>query len=82
MKALIYNGQQGKELVEKPKPSLLKPTDAIIRITKTTICGTDLHILGGDVPAVTAGRTLGHEVSESLKKSDRPSTISNRGTKC
>lgn len=61
MKALVYNGQHGKELVEKPKPSLLKPTDAIIRITKTTICGTDLHILGGDVPAVTAGRTLGHE---------------------
>lgn len=61
MKALVYNGQNGKELVEKPKPSLLKPTDAIIKITKTTICGTDLHILGGDVPAVTAGRTLGHE---------------------
>ncbi|GAB2718008.1 hypothetical protein GCM10027018_27020 [Paenibacillus thermoaerophilus] len=61
MKALVYNGQHGKELVEKPKPTLLKPTDAIIKITKTTICGTDLHILGGDVPAVTAGRTLGHE---------------------
>jgi len=61
MKALVYNGQNGKELVEKPKPTLLKPTDAIIKITKTTICGTDLHILGGDVPAVTAGRTLGHE---------------------
>jgi alcohol dehydrogenase len=61
MKALVYNGQQGKEIVEKPKPSLLKPTDAIIKITKTTICGTDLHILKGDVPAVTAGRTLGHE---------------------
>ncbi|GIM45404.1 alcohol dehydrogenase [Collibacillus ludicampi] len=46
---------------EKDKPTIQKPTDAIVRITKTTICGTDLHILGGDVPAVTDGRTLGHE---------------------
>lgn len=44
-----------------PKPSLIKPTDAIVKINKTTICGTDLHILKGDVPEVTAGRILGHE---------------------
>lgn len=61
MKALIFNGKHSMELVEKPKPSLVKPTDVIVKITKTTICGTDLHILTGDVPAVTAGRTLGHE---------------------
>ncbi|WP_027416678.1 zinc-dependent alcohol dehydrogenase family protein [Aneurinibacillus terranovensis] len=61
MKALTFGGKHSKELVEKPKPSLVKPTDVIVKITKTTICGTDLHILSGDVPAVTAGRTLGHE---------------------
>jgi alcohol dehydrogenase len=61
MKALIFRGPGKMEWVEKVKPTIQKPTDAIVRITKTTICGTDLHILGGDVPAVTDGRTLGHE---------------------
>ncbi|PIE52699.1 alcohol dehydrogenase [Candidatus Fermentibacteria bacterium] len=61
MKALVYNGPGKKEWVEKAKPGIEKPTDVIVRITKTTICGTDLHILKGDVPAVTPGRTLGHE---------------------
>lgn len=61
MKALIFRGPGKYEWVEKDKPTIQKPTDAIVRITKTTICGTDLHILGGDVPAVTDGRTLGHE---------------------
>lgn len=61
MKALIYGGPGQKEWAEKAKPALLKSTDAIVRITHTTICGTDLHILKGDVPEVEAGRTLGHE---------------------
>ncbi|MBE3564016.1 MAG: zinc-dependent alcohol dehydrogenase family protein [Hydrogenibacillus schlegelii] len=61
MKALVFRGPGKIELVEKDKPMIQKPTDAIVRITKTTICGTDLHILGGDVPTVTEGRTLGHE---------------------
>ncbi|MBO8176224.1 MAG: zinc-dependent alcohol dehydrogenase family protein [Bacillus sp. (in: Bacteria)] len=61
MKALIFRGPGKIEWGEKDKPTIQKPTDAIVRITKTTICGTDLHILGGDVPAVTDGRTLGHE---------------------
>jgi alcohol dehydrogenase len=61
MKALVYNGPGQKDWVEKEKPGIDKPTDVIVRITKTTICGTDLHILKGDVPAVTPGRTLGHE---------------------
>jgi alcohol dehydrogenase len=61
MKALTFEGKHSKKLVEKLQPSLVKPTDVIVKITKTTICGTDLHILSGDVPAVTAGRTLGHE---------------------
>lgn len=61
MKALIFRGPGKIEWVEKDKPAIQKPTDAIVRITKTTICGTDLHILGGDVPTVTDSRTLGHE---------------------
>ncbi|MFC3059652.1 zinc-dependent alcohol dehydrogenase family protein [Paenirhodobacter populi] len=61
MKALVYQGPAKKDWIEKDKPAIDKPTDAIVRITRTTICGTDLHILKGDVPAVTEGRTLGHE---------------------
>ena len=61
MKALVYHGPGKKAWEEKPKPVLLKPTDAIVKISKTTICGTDLHIMKGDVPTVTEGRILGHE---------------------
>jgi alcohol dehydrogenase len=61
MKAMVYNGPGQKSWERVSKPTLSKPTDAIVRITKTTICGTDLHILKGDVPAVTKGRILGHE---------------------
>lgn len=61
MKALVYIGPGEKAWQEKAAPVIEKPTDVIVRITRTTICGTDLHILKGDVPAVTPGRTLGHE---------------------
>jgi alcohol dehydrogenase len=61
MKALVYHGPGKKNWEEKPKPQIQQSTDAIVRITKTTICGTDLHILKGDVPEVTDGRILGHE---------------------
>ncbi|PWT70749.1 MAG: alcohol dehydrogenase [Bacteroidetes bacterium] len=61
MKALVYHGPHKKSWEEKPIPVIQKPSDAIVRITKTTICGTDLHILKGDVPEVTDGRILGHE---------------------
>ena len=61
MKALVYKGPGQKDWAEKEKPGIQKPTDVIVKVTKTTICGTDLHILKGDVPAVTPGRTLGHE---------------------
>lgn len=61
VKALVYRGVGKKEWTDKPRPTIQKPTDAIVRITHTTICGTDLHILAGHVPAVTEGRTLGHE---------------------
>ena len=61
MKALVYHGPGNKSWEEVPKPTIQKPTDAIVRVTKTTICGTDLHIMKGDVAAVTNGRILGHE---------------------
>lgn len=61
MKALVYHGPGKTSWEGKPKPLIQHPSDAIVRITKTTICGTDLHILKGDVPEVTDGRILGHE---------------------
>jgi alcohol dehydrogenase len=61
MKALVYHGPGKIRFDDKPKPRLLKQTDCLVRISKTTICGTDLHIIKGDVPTVELGRTLGHE---------------------
>ena len=61
MKALVYHGPNEKSLDERPMPELAAPTDAIVRMTRTTICGTDLHILKGDVPTCEPGRILGHE---------------------
>jgi len=61
MKALVYHGPGNRLYEEKPMPVIMDAADAIVRITKTTICGTDLHIMQGDVPSVTDGRILGHE---------------------
>lgn len=61
MKALVFRGPGQKAMEERPVPALLAPTDAIVEMRTTTICGTDLHILKGDVPEVEAGRILGHE---------------------
>jgi alcohol dehydrogenase len=61
MKALVYKGTGQKALEERPKPELAAATDVIVQITKTTICGTDLHILRGDVATCEPGRILGHE---------------------
>jgi len=61
MKALVYHGSGVCSYEEKPMPAIKESTDAIVRITKTTICGTDLHIMKGDVPTVMDGRILGHE---------------------
>ena len=61
MKALIYDGIGKIELKDVPRPTIQKPTDALVRITKTTICGTDLGILKGKVPTVRPGTVLGHE---------------------
>jgi alcohol dehydrogenase len=61
MKAFVYRGPGKKALEDRPKPQLGGPTDAVVEILKTTICGTDLHILKGDVPTCAPGRILGHE---------------------
>ncbi|MGF6756985.1 zinc-dependent alcohol dehydrogenase family protein [Paraburkholderia sp. GAS42] len=61
MKALVYHGPGKKSLDSRPVPELAAPTDAIVKMTRTTICGTDLHILKGDVPTCEPGRILGHE---------------------
>jgi alcohol dehydrogenase len=61
MIALVYEGPGRKSLHDRPKPEIQAPTDAVVKIAKTTICGTDLHILKGDVPTCAPGRILGHE---------------------
>ena len=61
MKALVYGGPGRKALEDRPKPEIEAASDAIVRVLKTTICGTDLHILKGDVATCAPGRILGHE---------------------
>ena len=61
MKALVYHGPGGKGWDTVPDPVIIDPTDILVRIDTTTICGTDLHILKGDVPETTPGTILGHE---------------------
>ncbi|MGJ9550681.1 alcohol dehydrogenase catalytic domain-containing protein [Actinotignum sp. GS-2025b] len=61
MKALVYGGPGIKEWKEVPDPQIQQPTDVIVKMEATTICGTDLHILKGDTPEVQPGRILGHE---------------------
>ncbi len=61
MKALKFFGPKERALVETEKPKIIKGGDAVVKLLKTTICGTDLHILSGDVPAVKSGTILGHE---------------------
>lgn len=69
MKALVYGGPGKKSVMDVPKPEVENVTDAVVKILHTTICGTDLHILKGDVPTCQPGTVLGHEgvgVIESL----------------
>jgi alcohol dehydrogenase len=61
MKALVYQGPGSISVEERPRPRVEQPNDAVVKMIKTTICGTDLHILKGDVPTCTPGRILGHE---------------------
>jgi alcohol dehydrogenase len=81
MKALVFGGPGQRSWDSVDDPGVRDPTDVIVKVDTTTICGTDLHILKGDVPAVTEGRILGHEAVgtivetgaavSSLKKGDR-----------
>src|ERR1043165_621530 len=61
MKALVYHGPGQRAWEDVPDPTIQAPADSIVRIDASTICGTDLHILKGDVPEVTPGTVLGHE---------------------
>ncbi len=61
MKALVYHGPGQKAWETVPDPVIQEPTDVIVHIDSSTICGTDLHILKGDVPEVKPGTILGHE---------------------
>ncbi|KAA8643813.1 hypothetical protein EYZ11_007365 [Aspergillus tanneri] len=61
MKAVIYQGPESFAVEDRPIPTLQEPSDAIVKLLSTTICGTDLHILQGHVPSCTPGRILGHE---------------------
>jgi alcohol dehydrogenase len=61
MKALVYHGPNDKSWDDVPDAAVIDPTDAVVRVDATTLCGSDLHILKGDLPEVTAGRVIGHE---------------------
>ena len=71
MKALVYHGPGQREWEEKPDPRLQRDTDVIVGVDAVTICGTDLHILKGDVPEVTAGTILGHEAVGTVEEVGR-----------
>lgn len=68
MKALVYHGPGRHSWQDVPDPQLIDPDDAIVRVDAVTICGTDLHILKGDVPEVTPGRVLGHEAVGTVQQ--------------
>ena len=77
MKALVYHGPGKRSWEDVPDPVLVDPTDAIVRIDSSTICGTDLHILKGDVPEVQPGTILGHEaVGTVVAVGDAVTTLS------
>ena len=71
MKALVYHGPGQRSWDTVPDPTILEPTDAIVRIDTSTICGTDLHILKGDVPTYSPGRS-------SVTRPSAPSSRSGR----
>ena len=67
MKAVVYHGPGNKAWEDVADPTIIEPTDAVVRVDAVTICGTDLHILKGDVPTVTEGRILGHEAVGTIE---------------
>lgn len=68
MKALVYHGPGRRSWDTVDDPTIIDPTDAVVRIDTTTICGTDLHILKGDVPETTPGTILGHEAVGTVQE--------------
>ncbi len=69
MKALVYHGPNSKSWDDEvPDPKVIHPTDAVVVVDTTTICGSDLHILKGDLPEVTPGRILGHEAVGTVEE--------------
>jgi alcohol dehydrogenase len=68
MRALVFHGPGNKAWEEVARPEIAVDTDAIVRVDVTTICGTDLHILNGDVPAMTEGRIIGHEAVGTVEE--------------
>jgi len=79
MKALIYQGPGKIAIEERPVPDVTAADDAIVKIAKTTICGTDLHILKGDVPTCSPGRILGHEGVGVIEKTGAGVTAFHKG---
>jgi alcohol dehydrogenase len=76
MKALVYHGPGQRKWEDVPDPGIEQPTDIIVRIETSTICGSDLHILKGDVPETTPGTVLGHEaVGKVTEKGTAVSTL-------
>jgi threonine dehydrogenase-like Zn-dependent dehydrogenase len=82
MKALVYHGPGQRSWETVPDPQLQDATDAIVRIDTSTICGTDLHILKGDVPEVEPGRILGHEAVGTVTEVGDAVTTLDRETGC
>ena len=81
MKALVYEGPGKKSWKDVPDPAIRNPRDAIVRVETTTICGTDLHILKGDVPEVQPGRILGHEAVGTVVETGTGVTSFHEGDK-
>src|SRR5450432_2292999 len=81
MLALVYHGPGKHAWEPPPRPALQDPNDAVVRITTSTICGTDLHILKGDVPTVTEGRVLGHEGVGTIEEVGAAVTAFRKGDK-
>ena len=73
MKAIVYGGPGKKSWTDVLEPSIVNPSDAIVRVDTTTICGTDLHILTADVPAVQEGRSWATKAWEPLPRWGPPS---------
>ena len=76
MKALVYHGPGARAWEEAPDPEIEALTDIVMRVDAVTICGTDLHILKGDVPEVEPGTILGHEaVGTVVETGDAVTTL-------